>query len=96
MRSFLLILLGAVIAVIILKIVSSGKSGSSDIGNRFAALAKTGEAMNLIKTNEFKELIKTNEFRSLVKALAEEEVKTLANALNFNAPKKILSNTEIL
>jgi hypothetical protein len=85
MRSFLLILLGAVLTLVVLKIISGKVTGGSNIGKKFAALAKTQEVANLIRTNEFREIVKTQEFRSLAGSLAEEELKSLSGALlNIN------------
>jgi acyl-CoA synthetase (AMP-forming)/AMP-acid ligase II len=81
MRTFLLILLGAIITLVVLKMLSKQDLTGSGTGKKFAALAKTQQAANLIRTNEFRELVKTQEFRSLAGSLAEAELKSLSGAL---------------
>ena len=74
-------LLGALIAIIVLKMFSAVKGSGSRVSANFKALAGTAQANNLIRTNEFRELVKTTQFRSLVGSLAEDEMVTISKAL---------------
>ena len=80
MRTFLLILLGAVIMYIILKILSSDVA-PADSTQKLKALAATQQAANLIRTNEFRELVKTKEFINFASSLAEEQVIIMSKSL---------------
>lgn len=79
-KYFLFTLLGMFLMYVILKIMSS-KAGSSDSTESFIALAKTGQALNLVRTNEFREVVKTPEFRNFVKTLAQEQAAALAGSM---------------
>ena len=82
MKSLLWIALGMFLMFIILKMLASrGDRGSSQTSEKFIALAKTPQVMNLVRTNEFREIVKTTEFRSLVKTLAEDEINAISNTL---------------
>ena len=81
MKNLLFVALGMFLTFVILKILSSNKTGNSNNIQSFIALAKTGEAMNLVRTNEFRELVKTIEFRNLVKTLADDQIIALSNTL---------------
>ena len=82
MKNLLWVALGMFIMFIVLKMLSQrGDRGSSQTSEKFIALAKTPQAMNLVRTNEFREIVKTIEFRSLVKTLAEDEINAISNTL---------------
>ncbi len=81
MRNFLLILLGALILYIVLKMISGAGAGTALSTEKLKKLAFLPQTANLIKTNEFKELIKTNEFHEFVKSIAEEQAVVLAQSL---------------
>jgi len=82
MRNLLWVALGMFLMFIVLKMLASrGDRGSSQTSEKFIALAKTPQAMNLVRTNEFRELVKTTQFRNLVKTLAADEINALSNTL---------------
>jgi len=80
MRTFLLILAGALIMYFILRILS-GKSDSNSAWPSIKSLIKTQEFNNVVKTNEFRELTKTSEFRNVIANLAEDQIISISKTL---------------
>ena len=80
MRTFLLILAGALIMYFILKILS-GKSDSSIAWPAIKSLIGTQEFNNVVKTNEFRELAKSAEFRNVITNLAEDQITSISKTL---------------
>lgn len=70
-----------ILMYILLKVMSSKESSTSESWQRIKELLKTQEFNNVMKTNEFRELSKTNEFRSVIATLATDQVSTVAKTL---------------
>jgi len=82
MRTFLLILAGAAIMYIILKVMSSGGTVESNrTWEAVKELIKLQQTNNLIKTNEFRELVKTREFQKVIGSLAKDQLSSLSKTL---------------
>jgi hypothetical protein len=80
MRNFLLIVLGAVIMYVLLKVIA-GKTVTADSTVRLKKLASTQQAANLVRTNEFREIVKTKEFIDFITSLTEEQLITVSKSL---------------
>jgi hypothetical protein len=80
MRTFLLILLGALIMYVILRVMAK-QTVSSDSTSKLIILLQTQKVNNLIKTNEFREVAKTSEFQDFINTLAEEQLIAVSKAL---------------
>jgi hypothetical protein len=82
------ILIGAVIAFVLMKLLSKVTSTGSTVTKNFKTLLGTAQVHNLIRTNEFREMVKTSEFQKFVFSLAEDEIVSISQALTNSTPSK--------
>ena len=81
MRTWLWILVGALIMFVLLKIAAKTTGTESGMSTRLRDLLRTQQVANLVRTNEFRELVKTNEFKRFASTLASEQLKELSRTL---------------
>jgi hypothetical protein len=80
MRNILLIILGAVIMFIVLKVLSK-KTVKQSTSSGIKEILLLPETLKLAKTTEFKNLSDTPEFRNYIKTLSQEQIYELAKTL---------------
>ena len=82
MKTFLLILVGAVLMFVILKFISTKPVvTNSETSANFNKLLNTPEAGKLIQSSEFTNLLLTKEFRTLAKGIGDEYLSSITKSL---------------
>jgi len=82
MKTFLYILIGAVAAFIIFKMVVPQKAATkSETSEDFKKVLNTPEAQNLLSSDEFASLLVTPEFLKLMRGIGSEYLKSITETL---------------
>lgn len=82
MKEALIFLLGAVVAYVVLSMLTKkSETSNTDSTAYLKKLAVLPETVDLLKSKEFKNLSMTPEFKQYVKTLTQEQIYVLAKSL---------------